>query len=379
VNSLYLHIPFCEKKCVYCDFYSIETLAPMDTFLEALHREIDLYAEYGSKGAVGTVYLGGGTPSLLTPTQLEWIMVHLNTVFTIAPEAEITVEANPGTVTRDKLAAYRSLGVNRISIGVQSFQDEELTFLSRIHTGAQAIECITRARAAGFGNVGLDLIYSLPGQTRDRWEKDLRTALDLSPQHISAYSLVVEHNTPLARMVRTKLITPNPADAEADLFEYTMEEMASGGYEHYEVSNFALPGYRSRHNSNYWSHVNYLGFGPSAHSFWRQAPREGKRWANGASLSGYCEALGMQKRPVAFEETVGSRELANEHIFLGLRSGGLDRTVLKSEFGVDLQPGAPEIIRQLAKEGRAVVDGAVVRLTPKGFLLCDEIAGRLMI
>jgi len=351
----------------------------MDAFLEALHREIDLYAEYGSKGTVGTMYLGGGTPSLLMPTQLEWIMVHLNTVFTVAPEAEITLETNPGTVTSDKLAAYRSLGVNRISIGVQSFQDEELTFLSRIHSASQATECVEHARAAGFTNVSIDLIYSLPGQTRGRWERDLRTALALSPEHISAYSLIVENGTPLARMVRTKLITPNPADAEADLYEYTMETLASAGYEHYEVSNFARPGFRSRHNSNYWSHVNYLGFGPSAHSFWRLAPREGKRWANGASLSGYCDALGQQRKPVAFEETVGAQELANEKIFLGLRSDGLDQDLLREEFGVDLSPGAREIIRQLVKEGRAVADGGVVRLTPKGFLVCDEIAGRLMI
>jgi oxygen-independent coproporphyrinogen-3 oxidase len=379
VASLYLHIPFCEKKCLYCDFYSIETMSQLEEFLAALTLETELNARRGAGTRFDTVFFGGGTPSLLTPGQLDRILTSLHSHFAIASDAEVTVETNPGTITPKKLEAFRSLGVNRLSIGVQSFNDRELQFLGRIHDSRQAVEALTMARKAGFQNVSIDLIYSLPGQTPGQWMSTLEQGLALDPEHVSAYSLIVEDHTPLSRMVTAGQVSPNPVDAEADLYETTMRVMEQNGFEHYEVSNYAKPGFRSRHNYSYWSHQNYLGFGPSAHSFWRaEDGRSGERWANVASVSSYCQRLRQREQPLAFREDVGARELVNERLFLGLRSDGIDLEKLKAEFGVSLGSGREATIRELVVERLAVLDSNVLRLTSKGFLLCDEIVGRLM-
>lgn len=377
--SLYLHIPFCEKKCLYCDFYSIESLSPMEEFLAGLAVEMQLYGARGEGTRFDTVFFGGGTPSLLTPGQLDSILSCLRSAYTIATDAEITLETNPGTVTPEKLVAFRSLGVNRLSIGIQSFRDDELLFLSRIHDSAQAIEAVRMARGAGFDNISIDLIYSLPGQTPDRWLYTLEQGLALEPQHISAYSLIVEDNTPLARMVRARQVSPNPVEAEAALFEQTMRVLEENGFDHYEVSNYAKPGFRSRHNYSYWSHANYLGFGPSAHSFWRSDDgRSGERWANVANVSTYSRRLRDRERPLGFDEKVGVKELVNERIFLGLRSDGVDLRRLEADFAIRLGAGQGETVALLVQENLAVLDGNLLRLTPRGFVLCDEIAARLM-
>jgi oxygen-independent coproporphyrinogen-3 oxidase len=352
----------------------------MDDFLCALHHEVELYSAYGDQETFETIFFGGGTPSLLEPSQLETILSHLYKTFHIEEDAEITVETNPGTVTREKLLAYRSLGVNRLSIGVQSFHEDELRFLSRIHDSGQAIACVELAREAGLENLNIDLIFSLPGQTAARWEANLRTALGLHPEHISAYSLIVEDNTPLARMVRSKQVSPNPVEMEAELYELTMQIMTTHGFEHYEVSNYARPGYRSRHNYNYWGHANYLGFGPSAHSFWKErGALHGRRWWNIANISTYSERLQSRRLPIASEEEVAVKGLANERIFLGLRSDGLNLKRLSSEFGVELPAGHHNIIHQLVAENIATLENELLRLTPKGFLLCDEVSERLML
>ena len=311
---------------------------------------------------------------------MEAILSQLHTSFQIRRDAEVTVEANPGTVTREKLAAYRRLGVNRLSIGVQSFREDDLRFLGRIHESAEAVRCIEDARAAGFENISIDLIYSLPGQSADAWRENLRRAVDLSPEHLSAYSLIVEENTPLARMVASGIVSPNPVDAEAGLYAMTIEFMERSGFEHYEVSSYARPGCRSRHNSAYWTHANYIGFGPSAHSFWkRHGDSQGRRWANIANISAYVERLQKEESPVVFEETVTATELVNERIFLGLRSTGVDIPGVQREFGVDLFAQREGIVRGMVEEQLAEFDRGLLRLTAKGFLLCDEIAGRLML
>jgi oxygen-independent coproporphyrinogen-3 oxidase len=295
----------------------------------------------------------------------------------VVGDAEITVETNPGTVSVDKLAAYRELGVNRLSVGVQSFRDEDLRFLGRIHDAEEAGRCLRGARTAGFENLSLDLIYALPGQTVAGWLEVLARAMEFEPGHLSAYSLIVEDHTPLARMVQAKLVAPAPAELEADLYESTMRFMAERGFEHYEVSNYALPGFRSRHNFNYWTHGNYLGFGPSAHSFWK-AGDAGRRWANVRQISTYCEKLTAGALPTAFTETVESRGLLNERIFLGLRSDGLDLRLLQSEFGIDFTARNRAVIQQLVAERLALLDQDRLRLTDKGYLLCDEVSERLM-
>jgi len=379
VASLYLHIPFCEKKCVYCDFYSIETLSHMEEFLAGLTVEMELYAERGAGTRFDTIFFGGGTPSLLTPEQLDRILTSLHSWYAVSSDAEITLETNPGTITPEKLQAYRTLGINRLSIGVQSFDERELQFLGRIHDSRQAVEAVTMARKAGFDNISIDLIYSLPGQSLEEWTSTLERGLALGPQHVSAYSLIVEDNTPLARMVKARQVSPNPIEAEAALFELTMRVMERNGFEHYEVSNYAKPGFRSRHNYAYWSHENYLGFGPSAHSFWRANDRRsGERWANMANVSAYVGRLSEREAPVSFRETVGVQELVNERIFLGLRSDGVNVEHLREEFGIELRADQRAMIRALVDGRLAVLEREVLRLTSKGFLLCDEIAGRLM-
>lgn len=376
--SLYVHIPFCQRKCVYCDFYSVETVGMMEEFLGALRTEIALGARAGEGTRFDTLFFGGGTPSLLTPSQLEGVLGALRRAFLITDDAEVTLETNPGTVSPGTLRDYRSLGVNRLSIGIQSFDDAELRFLGRIHDAGQASRTVGLARDAGFRNVSVDLIYSLPGQTVEGWDATLARAIALGPDHVSAYSLIVEDDTPLARMVAAKMVAPNPVESEAALYEHTMSVMERSGFEHYEVSNYARPGFRSLHNSAYWSHAQYLGFGPSAHSFWRTgnsgAPR---RWSNVASVRRYCERLRGGEIPVAMQEEVTPSQLCNERIFLGLRSGGISLPALEREFGLPADRHA--LAGALVAEGAAVLEGGTLRLTSRGFMVCDEIAARLML
>lgn len=375
--SLYLHIPFCEHKCIYCDFYSIENLSPMDAFLRALEEEIGMYAEYRNEEKFETIFFGGGTPSLLSPAQLEEILSKLYNTFSITTNAEITVETNPGTVDACKLADYRALGVNRLSVGVQSFHEEELRFLTRIHSAEQAKECIRSAHRVGFENVNVDLIFALPNQTVERWQSNLRQALELEPEHISAYSLIVERGTPLARMVAAKQVAPLPAEQDAEMYEWTMDVLTAAGYEHYEVSNYAKPGFRSRHNSVYWHHKNYLGFGPSSHSFW-SSDTHARRWWNISHLSTYTAKLSSGVLPVAGEEVLDDNELLEEVIMLGLRSDGVDLELVRTRFGVDLLGGPQSFINNLFETKLTIVDNGKLRLTNHGYLLCDAIAETIL-
>jgi oxygen-independent coproporphyrinogen-3 oxidase len=376
VASLYLHIPFCERKCIYCDFYSIapngssvDYPALMERFLDALETEIRLRGqEERFRGSYETVFFGGGTPSLLSPSDIGRILDLLGSGFSIGPRAEITLETNPGTVDLEKLKAFRSAGINRLSIGIQSFHDDDLQFLSRIHTADDVRRCIGGAFAAGFQNVSFDLIFSLPGQTMDRWRSNLARAVEQSPAHLSCYSLIVEPNTPLFRMVRSKQITPLDAERDAELYEFTMEFLDAHGYAHYEVSNFALPGYQCRHNVNYWNHTNYLGLGPSAHSLW-----ESERWWNGANVSTYIAKLESWRLPLEGGEHLTESQLIDETIFLGLRSDGIDLKEYSKQFGRDLLKEYELPIAEFERQGLMVNDRDRLRLTPKGYLLCDEI------
>ena len=379
MTSLYVHIPFCERKCSYCDFYSLEGTGLADEFLAALLKEIGGRADETRAAVVDTVFFGGGTPSLLTTDQLEAILAALGAAFRIAPDAEITLQANPGTVTEQKLRGFRALGVNRLSIGIQSFHDGELRTLGRIHDRAEAIRCLELARAAGFENVGFDLIYAIPGQTLADWEDNLRTAADLAPQHIAAYNLTLEEGTPLAALIRTGAVHPALPDLEAAMYEWTMELLDRRGYEHYEVSNYARPGFRCRHNCTYWSHEEYLGFGPSAHSFRRGSEWAGGcRWWNVSDLSVYLDRLQDGVLPTASEERLGADELLDERIFLGLRSGGLDLRRLLLDFRHDLAAQKRDVLRGMMEGDLASLSDGVLRLRPKGYLVCDEICRMLL-
>ena len=386
--SLYIHIPFCEHKCIYCDFYSIapneaasRSELPTTSFVETLLKEIDLRArEDKFRVRYETVFLGGGTPSLLSVEELRLILDKVTSSFQIDPQAEITIETNPGTVNRQKLEVFRSLGINRLSIGIQSFHEDDLKFLTRIHTSDQAKQCVRDARGAGFDNVSLDLMFSLPHQTTDRWRSNLDQAMELTPTHISCYSLIVEPNTPLAKMVESRQISLLSTEEDASLYETTIEYLAAHGFEQYEVSNFARLGLKSRHNSNYWNHSNYLGFGPSAHSFWGSDDGESPiRWWNVSSIVGYLDRLEQGAVPVAGQEHLTKDQLAEEEIFLGLRSEGIDIAGFRGRYGKDLMIEHRSRMNDLIENRMATLRDGKLRLTSKGYVICDEICASLHI
>lgn len=373
--SLYLHIPFCEHKCIYCDFYSI---APQETgenddlvqrFLSALDREIALRGqEKEFQGTYETIFFGGGTPSLLSPKAVGTILNRLSGSFSISDNAEITLETNPGTVDRAKLRDFKLAGINRISFGIQSFHEKDLRLLTRIHSADEARDGVRNAFNAGFDNVSLDLIFALPGQTLELWKSNLAQALALDPTHISCYSLIVEPNTPLYRMVEAKQVTPLPVDEDAQMYEETMAFLAEAGYEQYEISNFAKPGFKCRHNLAYWSHRNYVSFGPSAHSFWN-----GKRWWNLSNVVGYTESLSKGHFPIAGEETLTRQQWFDETVYLGLRSEGIHLSLFEQRMQRNLLKEFKSTIDGLLTEDLARIEEDRLRLTAKGYLLCDEI------
>ena len=380
MTSLYIHIPFCRRKCCYCDFLSVPDTGLLEPFLSALLQELALRAEEADRQPLETIFLGGGTPSLLEPPHLERLLSHLRAVFDITADAEITLEANPGTVSRDKLTACRELGVNRLSIGLQSFHDRELDFLGRVHNCVEAIQCVKDVRAAGFDNWGLDLIYAIPGQALADWKENLALAVDLNPAHLSAYNLTIEPGTPLARMVARHEVAPAASSLEAAMLETAMELLAGHGYEHYEISNYARPGFRCRHNLNYWRHGEYLGLGPSAHSFRKDSGQPaGRRWWNTADLAEYIRRLRKAELPVEAEERLGQREFVAERIFLGLRNGSLDLAALAKSFGYDLDTRAAPVVAGLVEAGLVRRELNTLALTDKGYLVCDEICRRLLV
>ncbi len=346
----------------------------METFVDALISEISIYASYSQKEPIETIFFGGGTPSLLSNNNLESIFTEIHQHFTIKDSAEITLEANPGTVEREKLLHYRKLGINRLSYGVQSFHQEELEFLGRIHDKQQAINSVKLAQDVGFDNINIDLIFSLPKQTLEGWNSNLEQALALGTQHISAYSLIVEPNTPLYRMVESKQVIPCPTEEDAEMYEFTMTFMKKQGFEHYEVSNYAQKDRFSRHNMNYWNHTNYIGFGPSAHSFWGN-----RRWWNVKNLQLYIDRIATNKAPIEGEETLKRQQLLDEAIMLGLRSSGINLSNIQSNFGIDLLSKHKNTVNELVSNELIDVNENILRLTDKGYLICDSVAQSLLV
>ena len=291
--GLYVHVPFCKTKCPYCDFYSVTSLSSIPEWLEALRREMLLYKDRFS--GFDSLYLGGGTPSLLPGRALADLLHRLRTSFLFAGDTEFTVEVNPDDVTSDTLTVLRDLGVNRISLGVQSFDDRDLQFLKRRHTADQAVKAIDEFKGAGFAKVGLDLMYGLPEQTETSWVKTLERAVSFNLEHLSCYQLTIHENTPFGSLQAKGDIKPASDENQSRFFILTSALLEERGYLHYEVSNFAKgEGNFCRHNLKYWQRADYLGLGPSAHSF-----QDGARWWNLQDLEGYCRALAQDKPPLA--------------------------------------------------------------------------------
>ena len=369
--GIYIHIPFCIQKCGYCDFYSVTQMGLKPSFTAALIKEIQLRSR--PQVICDSLYFGGGTPSLLDQSAISKILETIRQGFLITEDAEVTLEANPATISLNKLAGLYHMGLNRINIGVQSFWDRHLKFLRRIHTGKDAHESISTARKAGFKRLGVDLIYGLPGQTEDMWQKDLKAALSYFPEHISCYMLTYESGTPMDKQRLSGAILPQDEARVADLFEFTAEFLGRNGYDHYEISNFALKDpdidYRSRHNRKYWNGAPYFGFGPAAHSF--HSPL--RAW-NPRDLNAYIKNLSQNRLPVVETETLSFSQQRLEAVYLGLRqSKGIDLADFEKRFKQRVPVADLALLQRLQKEKMVVYDNTTLALTVKGMRYLDSI------
>lgn len=373
---LYVHIPFCLKKCRYCSFVSrSDASLEIDDYAALVVREMAKRAATAPlpPSPAATLYLGGGTPSLLSPAALERIIGAAVRYCGLATDAEVTLEANPGTVTFRRLADFRSTGVNRLSLGIQSFDDGMLSLLGRLHTARQAREAVTAARRAGFDNVGIDLIHSLPGQTPDRWCEQLACAVALHPDHVSAYGLTVEEGTPFAAMEeRGELVLPDE-EQSALMFETTADVLVSAGFEHYEIANFALPHRRSCHNQAYWLRRNYLGFGAGAYSFLR-VPDYGVRWKNADDLERYRDTLAAAELPREDQTVLSRADAMAEFFFLGLRLlDGVREEDFVREFGDTVENVYGHQVERLCAAGLLKREGSRLKLTRRGTILSNRV------
>lgn len=372
--SLYLHIPYCDSKCPYCDFNSYAARQwPERAYADALIGEMRAAAQSEwADGAVQTVFFGGGTPSLFAPATIAELLREARALWPFADGAETTLEANPGTVDEAKLAGMRAAGVNRISFGVQSFHDAHLRTLGRIHDAAEAVAALRAARRAGFDNVNLDLIFAVPGQTPEEWEADLRTAISLAPDHISAYGLTYEEGTAFHAQRRSGALTPLPEEAEVAMFTQTRAVLARHGYEPYEISNFSRPDRACAHNLNYWRAGAYLGVGAGAHSF-AMAPGPGRRWGNEKSPVRYIARATAEGTARVSEEQLTGRQARGEFAFLGLRCrDGFDCAEFVGRFGQDAEAAFPHLAQLVRDDLLRLADGRC-RLTDRGLLVADSV------
>ena len=359
--SLYIHIPFCLRKCSYCDFLSgPKTSEQRENYVQALIREIRAQEDCPGGTCADTVFFGGGTPSVLSADQILRILQALRETFSILPDAEISLEMNPGTADEKKLRALKKAGINRLSMGVQSMHDEELRLLGRIHTAAEAGEAFYTARAAGFDNINIDLMSALPGQSFETWADSLRQAAQWRPEHISAYSLIIEPGTPFSTLYEAGKLPPLP-DEETDrkMYRFTREFLAQYGYERYEISNYALPGRQCRHNSGYWTGHPYLGFGIGAASY-----VNGTRFSNSADFDAYLEEGKSIRTEI---QTLSIEEKMEEFMFLGLRmTAGVSAAEFASRFGKTLEEVYGNVIRRHVQQGLLEPAGERFRLTERG-------------
>jgi len=368
-GSLYIHVPFCLSKCIYCDFYSVP-INPRLTgdYVEALCRELTLRHDIADD--LKTVYIGGGTPAILSEADISKIMDAVRENYHIQPDAEITIEANPKTITPDKAKSFLSSGLNRISMGIQSFSDEELLILGRAHNAEDAIKTFGDLRDAGFKNISIDLIYGIPGQSLEQWGFTLQRAIELGPEHISAYELTPEQGTPLFGMLKQgKLVMPDE-DTITDMFYKGIDTLNEHGYTHYEISNFAKPGFQCRHNLNYWDRGEYIGMGASAHSFSGRT-----RTANISDVTKYIEGIKIGKLPVSETTEISEDEELSELIFLGLRkTEGISLNLFPDETAETIK----KAVKDSQLHGLIELNGNNLRSTRKGLILNNEVICRVL-
>lgn len=367
--GIYLHIPFCRKACHYCDFHFSTNRKNESDVIQAMAKEIVLRKDYLTQGIIQTIYFGGGTPSLISPEHLELLLRTIHENFQVSPNAEITLEANPDDLSADSLSAFQKMGINRLSIGVQTFHDPLLEYLNRTHTAGAAAGAFQLARVYGFSNINLDLIYGLPGQTPEMLREDLQKLRLLNPEHISAYALTIEDQTVFGNWYRRGKLKPLPDDQVAEAFILVAEFLTQSGYCHYEVSNYARAGFESKHNSNYWAQVPYLGIGPGAHSF-----NGTNRQANITNNAIYVKKINAGIIPASAEELTREDRI-NEHIMTGLRTmAGVDLVYLKEAFDFNLDKSQLQLINNWCALGLLNFDGKRLIATRQGLLMADRLA-----
>src|SRR5437763_2089004 len=378
--SLYLHIPFCHTRCHYCDFNTYAGILPLrEPYVRALLTEIEIAGTIaqlprGKPRRSRTIFFGGGTPSLLSVSQVSRILDACYNNFAVDEDAEITLEANPGTLNREQLVGLRAAGVNRLSMGAQSFDAELLKTLGRIHSPKDITQAVRDAQAAGFTSINVDFMFGLPGQTMRHWRETLDRALDLHPEHLSLYSLIIEEGTTFYTWTREGSITPGDEDLCADMYEYADERLQAAGYENYEISNWSLPGHQSRHNLTYWHNLPYLGMGAGAYSSFG-----GRRFSNVREPLAYIRQLNAQQRPEAESEIVERTQAMSETAFLALRTArGLHLPTFEQRFTEAFTQFVGNRLRPVEEAGLLEYDGDWLRLSKRGRLLGNEVFLRLL-
>lgn len=371
--GIYIHVPFCKTRCIYCDFYTRTDMSPKHKYVSAVCREIELRRDYISNEIVKTIYFGGGTPSQLSYGDFQRIFDTIRANFTVVSDAEITMEANPDDLDAKYIETLRGLPFNRLSIGIQSFDDNELKFLKRRHSAERAIDAVSLCKSSGYNNISIDLMYGLPNQTMDIWQRNLEQAINLDVQHISSYHLIYEQGTRLYRLFRLGDVKPVDEDLSVQMFSTMIDSLSDVGFQHYEISNFARDGLYSKHNSSYWLGEKYLGLGPAAHSF----DGQNRAW-NIASISKYVEGIG-QGSPAIETEYLDKNTGYNDFILTGMRTmWGVNLVVLENRFGTSMKDYCMKNVRKYINQGFVTNNDNVLKLTREGIFISDGIMSDLM-
>lgn len=371
--GIYIHIPFCSKRCTYCDFYTEVAPKLIPSLVDSIIKELHIRKDYLQKQEIQTIYFGGGTPSILNNKQFSKIFEAIFSIYSVSEDAEITFESNPDDLTSHFFDSIRLLPFNRISIGIQSFDDEDLKRINRRHSAQQAMEAVKNAQNAGFGNISIDLIYGLPFQTLQKWEKQLNTALGLQIQHVSAYGLTYEEGTVLWKQRKTGKVKPVDDEIMNEMYLLLVKKMKENGFEAYEISNFAIQNFRSRHNSSYWKQDAYLGVGPSAHSY----DLSSRQW-NVASITEYISAI-ENYTPYFEREDLTLFDRYNDYVMVSLRtSEGIDLVFLEQKFGVEHATYCYENIKTFIESNNVIHSDGKLCLNPEGIMISNQILIQLM-
>ncbi len=371
--GIYVHIPFCRKACHYCNFHFSTSTGLQQAFVHALLKEIALQKNYLEE-PVNTIYIGGGTPSILSAEEIVLILKTIENNFAIEANSEVTIETNPDDITTEKLKAWKQAGINRLSIGIQSFAQQDLAWMNRAHNAGQAHQSILLAQKEGFDNLTVDLIYGTPSLSDEQWKANVQLAIDLNIPHLSCYALTVEPKTALEKLIQDKKLPPVEVEKQAHHFELLMQWIAKAGYEHYEISNFAKPGFRSKHNSNYWQGVHYMGLGPSAHSF----NGVSRQW-NVANNALYIQSIEKGTVPFEIEQLTKSQQ-ANEYLMTALRTiEGVSLDKLTKDFGEAITLNVLEEAAPHLRSAHLLEDKGFLKTTTQGKLLVDGIAADLFV